>query len=475
MLIFKKNINLKAFIAVAVLACLLQAYHIGRPSVPEVWQALLSVVPNRISTEDADFDGTYYVLKQTHEPLFRKDDGQHYSSRLLIRWERDINSRRYVFVPDTRLRFDEGSEFSAKYFSEYIAGVTKKYYPKHSISQSGDSFVVTFPVARAGYLDFLSRYKNAPTVKFSGLIEHGLGPFEAVSIGGGQVELRRKENVRRGYNRIKLFQFTGLNDPRLGDHNVADFNHISRPTQPAWIREEYTPFYNAKLETGNLLINYEDKEIREWLYNCIDVDLFRRAFLPTSSDFLDIRNVLPIGVPGSSAGKALQSCSGKEGAKWFKGPVILADQNPRNLETLRAFAKAFEAKTGRALIIKSYDIRNLIAELSGRKKRGFNLFLCVITSALPDPALFLEYLCGPESYYDVPPPGLLQRYKSLVGEDDPERRATISAELARELTEQHYLLPLYQFYERLYYPRYIKNITIGRDFLEFPEVGDFRW
>ncbi len=473
MAILKKVYVPKVLFLLPAIAGLLIVSCSKKTSDQQVWQALLSVVPEKVSVDDADFDGTYYVLKQTHEPLFRKDDGQHYTSRLLLKWKRDIDSKKYLFLPNTALRFDSKSEFSNAYFFEYITGVTKKYYPEFSVAQTSGGVVITFPVPRTGYLDFLSRYKNAPTMKFSQDVEHGLGPFEVVAIGRGSVDLRRKKNTSRGYNQIKLYQYTGVNDPRLNDRSVSDFNHISRSAQPAWVHEEYAPFYNAKLESGNLLINYKSKEVRDWLYNCIDVDSFRKAFLPTSKDFLDIRNVLPIGVPGSSAGKLYQSCTKSKGAPWFSGPVILADQNPRNLKTLKSFAESFNAETGRPLVIKSYDIRALVKELSGRKKRGFNLLLCVITAPLPDPALFLEYLCGPESYYDAPPAEFVQRYKYMMREDDPGKRAGMAADLAKELTEQHYLLPLYQFYERFYYPKHIKNIIVGRDFLEFPEVGDF--
>lgn len=76
------------------------------------WAVLYPSVPGRIATSLAGENDVYYVLKQTHEPLLRKDDGQNYSSRILRSWGRNIRSSEYTFCPDTRLSFAGGERFT---------------------------------------------------------------------------------------------------------------------------------------------------------------------------------------------------------------------------------------------------------------------------------------------------------------------------------------------------------------------------
>lgn len=439
------------------------------------WEAVIPDLPEEVSLAKADMAGVYYVVKQTFEPLFRRDDGQHYTSRLLSDWKRSIDSKEYYFEPNTSLYFNDDNSFSLDYFRGYIGRITAKYYKDFSVTTHGKGVLVSFPVPRRGYLAFLSHYKNAPSVRAGEKVEEGLGPYRVFEIGKNRIELVRKDKVLNGYARIILHQYSGPADPNLQNRGIADFNHILDGSKPKWIKDEYAEYSNAVMASGNLFINHRDKEVRKWLYNCIDVSGFRRAFIPNAPEFTDIQTILPIGVPGAIGGRVLQSCAGVDGAPDFKGPVVLANQSPRNIESLASFASDFERKTRRSMSVRQYTIQQLEKELGHRKKRGFHLLLAVITSSLPDAAFFLEYVCGPESFLDEAPAELRSAYEDLLQEDDPQERERKSAALALRISTEYYILPLYQFKKQMYYPGHIKNIVVGRDFIEVPEVADFRW
>ena len=174
----QKKIKRALVAATVFLFGVLILYFVILHRVHPVWEAILPDLPDHVSLSESDIVGTYYIIKQTHEPLFRQDDGQRYTSKLLLRWSRNVTSTNYVFCPNTALRFDDRTQFSLQYFRDYIVGVTHKYYPDFTLNQQNNSFTITFPVQRKGYLNFLSQYKNAPSVKYSDKVEHGLGPFE---------------------------------------------------------------------------------------------------------------------------------------------------------------------------------------------------------------------------------------------------------------------------------------------------------
>ena len=63
----------------------------------DVWRAMVLALPARISPSEMSITG-YYIIKQTHEPVFRKDDGYNYSSKILFGQKLKRKIKKAVFI-----------------------------------------------------------------------------------------------------------------------------------------------------------------------------------------------------------------------------------------------------------------------------------------------------------------------------------------------------------------------------------------
>ena len=442
-------------------------------SKPREW-GVLSGVPDSISTKNGTQTLVYYVLIQTHEPVFRLSDGQNYTSKILRSWSRTADYSGYSFCPDTALSFNGKTPFTFKYFYEHIQGVTRKYTPEFSISQKNECVAVKFPVPRKGYLEFLTSYVNAPTVAAGKGVEDGLGQFAAGELGKDELVLTRKKPVSNGYNRIVIHNYKGKNDPNLQSRDIADFNMIDLADVPEWVKKDYVPFTNVELAVVSLVLNIQDRERRKRVYSCLDISEFRKAFMPAKNDFYDIGNVLPLGVPGAKAGKPLQACD----ARWAHGktaePLKFANWRGDNYKEMSSFAGKFAIKTGIPLAVVNWDPPKLVARLH-KPDRPYQLVPIIMNTIRPEFSDFLFYTIKDIGYFDFDTPKITAKYKELLLEDDPDKKEQLAKEITEQLAKDGLVLPLFQNKKTLYYPREIKNIEVGKGFLEFPAVGDLRW
>lgn len=62
------------------------------------WDVLIKILPTSIVAREAGLNTALYMLKQTHEPLFRINDGDNYESRVLNTWSRSVDSSSYKYV-----------------------------------------------------------------------------------------------------------------------------------------------------------------------------------------------------------------------------------------------------------------------------------------------------------------------------------------------------------------------------------------
>lgn len=439
----------------------------------DVWGVIFTSLPEKVLVDNIDENAVTYIFTQTHEPLFRQEDGENFRSKILAGWARDINYTEYKFWPNTSLEFDAGARFTAENLRSFAEKITVKYGVPSKIFLDGDHVVVKFNTAQPGYLRFLTQYRNAPSIT-NGPAAEGLGAFAIKSISRTKIELERKKRVRNGYNRIILYAYGGPEDPNLQNRQISDFNKLSSFQWPAWIKSEYRGFDNIELRVVGLAINHPDAQIRKALYNCMDVDEFRKAAIPGRKDFYDIRTVLPVGAPGAKGGRPSQSCVVP---KRIKGETILF-ANPRsdNGAELAAFAGKFNKKTGLRLVIKQYQPKEMNPMLFDRKHpRPYNLVVVVSDNPNREPEDFFTFYSGQDRAVDNVPAEILEKFRMLHAEGFSDKKNILAAQLAEKLGEEAIVLPLYQTTARLYYPRKIKNLSVGRGLLETPDVADLRW
>jgi len=446
----------------------------GCASKNQEWVVLSNGLPEKISPELASRSVVYYILRQTHEPLFRLDDGENYSSRLLKKWGKNISDGSFEFCPDTTLKFNEENLFSNELFERYISGVARKYDASAKVTTNKGCFKVAFAGPRNSFLEFLTQYENAPSVRVSEAFEQGLGPFRISRLGGGEAVLIRRIPVSSGYNRIILYEYDLWKKSGRSGRLVSDFNRIPPQDVPAWVLKKYSSFNNVTLKSGNLIINHPDRRIRELIYNCVDVRRFRQAFLPAKKDFYSIKTVFPMGVPGAEPGVAEQTCGQAVKPALSGGKFIFANWRDDNFGQLSEFAADFHKRTGVKMEIFNSTPRELMKSLH-KAPRPFNAIVMYLDAIRSEQAAFFEVFLKSDGYLDFPLPKVNKILKKLDVERDVQRRDAIGADIAAALQKEAVVLPLYQEERVFYYPKDIKNLNVGVGFVEYPEVADFKW
>ncbi|HAN05589.1 MAG TPA: hypothetical protein DCW72_00670 [Elusimicrobia bacterium] len=431
-------------------------------------------LPEEVATARAWETVTYYILKQTHEPLFRTDEGENFHSRILKKWEKDILSGQYLFCPDTDKEFDKDHAFGPEFFSEYITKTTSKYARNFSVERRGGCFSVSFPSPQKGYIEFLSRYENAPSIRQTDKVEMGLGEFFVGSMGGGKIVLRRKKPVPNGYSEIVLNEYSPAKAKTYDYGRISDFNKIPVFDVPREILSGFATYNNIELRSDVLIINHPDAEVRKRIYNCLDADRFRRAFFPQKNDFYNISNVLPVGVSGAVPGLPLQDCSALPKFGGRSRDLVLFNHRSGNIEQLAAVAEEFWSRTGLKINVVSRTPKELSPFLH-KYPRPYNMVVISLDTVTPAYESFFGFIVRPDGYFNQQDPVLKKIFDEISRDTDPGKRALLVDKFLGELHKRYLILPLYQNVKELYYPRRIKNFIVGREFMTYPEVADFRW
>ncbi len=434
------------------------------------WEVLATGLPQRVATAGARSNITYYILKQTHEPVFRKSDGQNYSSGILRKWTRSPDYRNFMFCPTQLLAFDGQTPFDFEQFRTHITSVTAKYDPGFKLSAADGCVSIAFNTQRKGYLDYLTLYENAPTRLISGPAETGLGPFLVESVSKEKIVLTRKSRIHDGYNQIVLHEYAGPKDPNLKNRAIKDFNIIPGGDIPGWVKNEYARVENVELKSINLIINHPDRKVRSRVYDCVDIPALRSAFFTGKKDFFNIGNILPMGIPGAVPGFPTQACAKAAGAG---AELRFANWMFGNSEAMVKYAVEFSKKSGIKMRLDQYSPQALVGALH-KGPRPFNLVIIVFDAVRPDPSAFFESFAKSDGFHDFEIPEVVSGYKKLFYADDETERERLSKELAGIISDQALALPLYQNIRVIYYPKEINNLTVGRGFLEYPDVAEFR-
>lgn len=436
------------------------------------WEVVVRIIPVNVSVKDV-FDAVdSYIIRQTHEPYFRRDDGENYTSRIVKKWSRDLDYTNYTFCPEPGLGFNSDNALTAESFYSHLTETTRLYRSSFTAAEDGACTHIAFSAPARGYLDFLTRYENSPTMKTAPNIEAGLGPFYVEKLTVDAAVLKRKKQVRDGYNTIVVRKLAGPNDPKLNSRDISDFNML--PSPPVWVTKEYREFSNLDPRSIVLVINNKSLRLRKALYRCLDIDKFRDAFTLTFKDYQNIRSILPLGISGAAAGLPEKACRKED---YFPGEeVVLISQKADNRSELEKFSRYFYAKTGIKIVVKNeapQDITTMLKKASER--HPYNLIVFVLNSSHSDYEDYFRYFIpGKDAAIDWGGEGLGELYQRLVKEDFPERKTIIAKELAQEISERALALPLFQYSRKVYYPKHIKNLNVGRGFIEFPEIADFR-
>jgi len=448
--------------------------NIPQPSIMDRWEVLATTLPVTISTQNAHINTVYYVLRQTHEPILNKDDGQNYTSKILENWAHDLGYLRYTFCPKSGLEFRKDIPFTHELFRSHIFNITRSYEKIFDLKTDGDCYTIVFSTPQKSYLDYLTLYENAPTLPDTSTFDIGLGPFYIKSLEAKKIVLLRKHPVSYGYSEIVLHLYKGIADPLRQHRGISDFNLIPATDVPEWVTSHYAGFDNIELKSRNLIINHPEAAVRRLIRNCLDVDGFRRAYVPRQNDFLDLQSVLPLGLAGAKAGLPIQNCSSKMFNVQPSTPIIYLNNRDDNSSQMQSIAESFKKKTGIDFNVVKYPPEQMAA-IKLQRPRPYNLIVVVIDAVMANYEAFFGPFLDSSGYHDFDRTVLRKLHGKLLRTGDSQLKLDIVNKMLTELENQNVVLTLYQVKGKLYYPRNLKNIEVGKGFLQYPKVAEFRW
>lgn len=434
----------------------------------EEWGVLVYGLPQKLSVGNASETTSYYILKQTHEPILRTDDGRTYYSRILKSWERNLASSEFLFCPDAAQKFNAGEKFTPERLFSHLKAITAKFDPEARVDGVNGCVRVDFPRRRKDYLEYLSAYENAPTVNRTPEIEDGLGKFYAESVSNEKIVLKRKEAAGGGYAKVAFYEFKGKDDANLQNRSIRDFNLIPGYDVPDWAKRTQNEFNTVELKSVVLIINHSDPLVRKAVYNCIDPAVLRTALFPQKKDFYDIKTILPIGMPGALGGIPERHCERFHNK--VNEELTFANWTAEAGPALQRFADSVRAESGLRIHIVAHNPGELAKKLH-TSPHPYNMVVVVLDAIRPNCAAFYPRFVSRNGYYDFPRKDLEYKYKKLMEEQNESKQIAEAAALAGQFAKQAIALPLYQNVKRLYYPKEIRNLNVGKGFLQYPEVA----
>lgn len=436
-----------------------------RMKVDDEWTVLTAGLPYEIKTENADSLLVAYILKQTHEPLFRKQENGGFVSNVLDRWSRNSNYSEFIFCIDSPKYFNDVEIFDINSLLNHLknnVNRTKEIYIKLI---NNNCLKQTFKKANFNYLNLLSKIENAPTINSKNpKVENGLGSYELVSLDKDSIRLDRKKKIDNAFNSIRFINIDSFDQSNL--EQVEDFNYIPINRIPESIKNEYKSFEITYLATGVLVLNIENYEIRNRLFNCLNIQLFRSAIVPGKTNFIDIASLLPIGIKGSIPGLINQSCLFDKTDKHLKLKFKIWEDV--DLGKLSEVMNDLKLKTGLDVKIITRKYSDLLQDIYSRKDDIFPiLFDTKVTEYEP----FFESLAyGNKRVIKYSYSEIDQLYNLLLNESNLKKKSMIAYNLQQEILSKKIVIPLMQKKRTLYYPLKVKSLDISDDFMGFPDV-----
>jgi len=435
----------------------------------KTWDIIAVGLPQVVNPSIAEINMGLYLLKQTHEPLFRYRKRTELYSNLLKKWDRDSNYRIFNFCLRDDLYFSKNHKYGLDGLKSTLLEVLNNMNSSHAIEIKGDCLLVQFENEERSFLDALTKYKYAPSkASINKKWEDGLGHFLVTNIGPRKISLKRKREIQDGYNYINFWAYNGANDAILKKGGIEDYNRVLIQDLPLSRLKNYQKYNVALLQTINLVLNIHDPKLRKRMFHCLDIDEFRQAFMSKQKSFLDTGTILPIGIPYSKKSRVKQNCN-KKIVDGFS-TVKFYNWNKSSSKSLESYFSSLKKKLG--LDIKVVNITmNQFVDMILKSPHPYDLTAVALDAVDINYEAYFSPIIENKSIIDVKRKHLRKLYKSFkmngVTKDGVES-------INSDILNKHLILPLYQEVRDFYFPKHIKSLTLGKNDLEYLEISELR-
>jgi len=429
-------------------------------------------LPENVMPEVSGINMGAYILKQTHETFLRNDTDGKYYSHLFADWKRNHKYDDFTFCLKKELSFSEGSVYKIPQFKKDISKLLDKYRLKSQIIVAKECLTVNLKKPAQQLLKYLTMLENAPSLKIENKkYEYGLGHYNVDSMTEDKIILKRKKVLKGAYNRIVFHKFKGNNDNNLSNENVEDFNRVYLSQIPGWVKEKYANYELPLFQTVNLILNIENDNLRKNVYNCIDVTSLRSSFMNNQERFLDVKNILPIGMIGAEKGKVENKCLPSKSI--HKDSVVFLNWRSGNEKSVDEYFSKLSSLSGFNFKVRHEDESYLI-KTAFKNKHPYQLYIVALDSELSTPQSFVKYFYEKGNNLVDYHIDTLKENNEKLSDINKKEQYTQIKKILKILEEKNVVLPLYQEVRKFYYPRDIKGFEFTKVFIQYPDISELR-
>ncbi len=440
----------------------------------QVWDVVFMGIPNSLNPQDVEVSTVGYLLNQTHRPLFYKNQDGVYRSDLLSKIAQDQSGLNLSLCVREQIQLGSSRLLQSSDLHSFISRRTSELNLKVDIESNGQCLLLKFKELHHDFFDIFSKMENAPSWNFGDSFDEGLGDFYVSKSNSDYIELTRKSENKRGFNKIMVHAYVnqGALESLISSRRIEDLNRISAELVPKYIRETYASYEVALLQTGILLLNIKNDELRRLIYNCLNISDFRIAFSPGQAFFKDIKTILPIGVPGAQSGKPDQHCNLNGASPKRFGKVSFWNWKDNNREQLKQFLDHFSSKIGIEIEYQEVAPERLFSIVKHDEQKH-ELIVIGLSANEFHYRDFYQYLLDPKhTILSKIPIDFRKEIDLLDARPSLRLQSELIQKLDSALFEKAVALPLFQQIRPFFYPKELKGLEFGSNFLAHPIVSE---
>jgi MarR-like DNA-binding transcriptional regulator SgrR of sgrS sRNA len=436
----------------------------------DTWDVVSVWLPPEVSPSMIHGNSVFYLVRQTHEPIFRVGDNNSLYSNILKSWTRSEDYRSYNFCIKENLEFDDGISFKAEDLSKSLSLLIARY-KNLKVTINKNCVNVFVDMLAKSFLDQLTSLEYSPTIKEKSTGYHlGLGPFKVTALNQKEVILKRKKIVTDGFNTIRMIPLS-TNMASLNLRTIEDFNLLPVEKIPNWVHEEYSSYPVALLKVYGLVINIKDRVTRKAIFNCLNIDSFQKTYFPSEKNPVNISSVFPIGIEGASPGRVKQVCD-KSMFQNFKKKFVLANWKPETEKNLKPILNDLNGTTNIAVEVKNYD-PTALGDLLMNKQSEYDLMIVALDTTDEEYLPFFEsFLDQRKKFHDINLNRLDREFQELKQSETKSKTVILAKKLNSELMDEAVFLPILQQTREYFFPKNLKEMNLGTNFLGYLEIGN---
>lgn len=279
-------------------------------------------IPERLNISALRFSHEYFILRQFHDTMFEKVREDHWTSSMIESINYEVDGLSVKLCLKNGVRFSDGTPLTIDHILANLTRFQKNDVLRVPIKEttplSNRCLKIRF---ENNYPDFmLDLDSELAVIVLPGTEERdttiGVSPYSLKSKTQKEVVLIANGTTPKPSIERIVFHRVSEDPSDLSGLELNKFDDIFFASKrfPPEERQKRKKTQILSLNTSIVVVNIEDKKLRDLVWNCIPRKTVRDAFLGDIEDvsFLDVRGLLPIGIAGAERGSPNQKCQQKQ-------------------------------------------------------------------------------------------------------------------------------------------------------------------